>query len=59
MRGTLKEVLEHFKAVEPLGEIVIVLAGHEDASCEEDGKNQVPDPMQMLIGTGKRKNKYK
>ena len=30
VRGTLSEVIEHFKANEPRGEIVIILAGKED-----------------------------
>lgn len=30
VRGTLQEVVEHFTATEPRGEIVIVLAGKED-----------------------------
>jgi 16S rRNA (cytidine1402-2'-O)-methyltransferase len=33
VRGTLEDVLAHFTAVEPRGEIVIVLAG-----CEESKK---------------------
>ena len=30
VRGTLQEVIEHFKANEPRGEIVIILSGKED-----------------------------
>ena len=30
VRGTLTEVLEHFKANEPRGEIVVILNGKED-----------------------------
>lgn len=59
VRGTLKEVMEHFEAVEPLGEIVIILGGCEDVLESEERHEQVPDPMLMLMGTGKKKNKYK
>ena len=59
VRGTLKDVLVHFEEKEPLGEIVIILAGK--AAAEETGQHEdTPvDPMQMLMGTGKKKNKYK
>lgn len=59
VRGTLKDVLAHFEEKEPLGEIVIILAGK--AAAEETGQHEdTPvDPMQMLMGTGKKKNKYK
>lgn len=30
VRGTLQEVVAHFTATEPRGEIVIILAGKED-----------------------------
>jgi 16S rRNA (cytidine1402-2'-O)-methyltransferase len=30
VRGTLAEVIEHFKATEPRGEIVVILSGKED-----------------------------
>ena len=30
VRGTLAEVVEHFKANEPRGEIVVILSGKED-----------------------------
>ena len=30
VRGTLQEVIAHFTATEPRGEIVIILAGKED-----------------------------
>ena len=59
VRGTLAEVADHFERTEPLGEIVIVLAGRSDDEDGEARKEDVPDPMQMLMGTGKRKNKYK
>lgn len=75
VRGTLKEVIAHFEQKEPLGEIVIILAGcsdNADEESEEQGKtamggrtsktssNDTPnDPMAMLMGTGKKKNKYK
>ena len=59
VRGTLKDVLVHFEEKEPLGEIVIILAGK--AAAEETGQQEETpvDPMQMLMGTGKKKNKYK
>ena len=61
VRGTLKEVAEHFERVEPLGEIVIILEGganeaNASVNREEDMSD---DPMRMLMGTGKKKNKYK
>lgn len=46
VRGTLKEVIEHFKEVEPRGEIVIILAGSDNGEKPEKEKN-------------KSKNKYK
>lgn len=60
VRGTLKEVIEHFKTNDPRGEIVIILGGKvENADKEEKKENQVPDPMEMILGKGKKKNKYK
>ena len=58
VRGSLADVIAHFEEMEPLGEIVIVLGGKGDAGpvAEDDEK---PDPMQMLMGKGKSKNKYK
>lgn len=58
VRGSLADVIAHFEETEPLGEIVIVLGGKGDAGpvAEDDEK---PDPMQMLMGKGKSKNKYK
>lgn len=61
VRGTLKEVTEHFERVEPLGEIVIILEGKPDetgASAQREEKMS-DDPLRMLMGTGKKKNKYK
>ena len=60
-RGTLKEVTEHFERVEPLGEIVIILEGKPDetgASAQREEKMS-DDPLRMLMGTGKKKYKYK
>lgn len=57
VRGTLDEVISHFESVDPLGEIVIVLAGAAEA--EEPVCQRSDDPMQLLMGTGKSKNKYK
>ncbi|MCR5313549.1 MAG: 16S rRNA (cytidine(1402)-2'-O)-methyltransferase [Bacteroidaceae bacterium] len=66
VRGSLKEVVEHFTKTEPLGEIVIILAGandQESISEEEETHNPtsyVDNNMQnLLMGTGKSKNKYK
>lgn len=63
VRGTLKEVLTHFEHTEPLGEIVIILAGKSDEAQMSDVKCQmsnVDNPqLSMLMGTGKKKNKYK
>jgi 16S rRNA (cytidine1402-2'-O)-methyltransferase len=61
VRGTLKEVAEHFECVEPLGEIVIVLGGRADGADSADIKEDkvLDDPMRLLMGTGKKKNKYK
>ena len=35
VRGTLTELVEHFTATEPRGEIVIVLAGKEEKRKQE------------------------
>lgn len=64
VRGTLKEVLAHFEQTEPLGEIVIILAGGsgeaDDKTEEEDEHRAELNPqLSMLMGTGKKKNKYK
>ena len=59
VRGTLHDVIQHFEATEPLGEIVIILAG-QTALTDEDNQPSAPsDPMEMLMGKGKTKNKYK
>ena len=36
VRGTLAEVIAHFKEHEPRGEFVIVLAGREDVRCKKE-----------------------
>ncbi len=59
VRGSLKEVVAHFEQTEPLGEIVIVLAGRDGTEPLAEEKEKPLDPMQMLMGTGKKKNKYK
>jgi 16S rRNA (cytidine1402-2'-O)-methyltransferase len=46
VRGTLKEVVEHFTKVEPRGEIVVVLAGLDNGEKPVKEKNR-------------SKNKYK
>lgn len=58
VRGTLSEVISHFEATEPLGEIVIILGGKSDEEVNIED-NEKPNPMQMLMGKGKNKNKYK
>ena len=58
IRGTLAEVIAHFEATEPLGEIVIILGGKTDTEDAKEFSNE-PDPMQVLMGKGKSKNKYK
>ena len=61
VRGTLAEVRCHFEETEPLGEIVIIVAGKD----VEDEKERVTDEgmtdsgMELLMGKGKSKNKYK
>jgi len=57
VRGTLAEVTAHFTEQEPLGEIVIILAGKGD-DTEKENEVKCDDPMQLLMGTGKKKNKY-
>lgn len=63
VRGTLKEVIEHFKAKEPRGEIVIILGGKVETDdqplTEKKDKNSLPNPMELIMGKGKKKNKYK
>ena len=69
MRGTLREVIEHFTKSEPLGEIVIILEGAneddvtaqvESVSKKKQTRNNEPDNFNPLImGNGKSKNKYK
>lgn len=67
VRGTLKDVLTHFEQTEPLGEIVIILAGnnpsHNDNDDDNDDENAqcstLNPQLSMLMGTGKKKNKYK
>ena len=57
----LAEVRCHFEETEPLGEIVIIVAGKD----VEDEKERVTDEgmtdsgMELLMGKGKSKNKYK
>ena len=38
VRGTLDEVLEHFREHEPKGEFVIVVAGYDAKACERDSE---------------------
>jgi len=60
VRGTLKEVLTHFEQTEPLGEIVIILAGKNDTPNDNENEKEDENPqLSMLMGTGKKKNKYK
>ena len=61
VRGTLKEVVAHFEQVEPLGEIVVILAGYKTNDNPNDNSqlSTVNSQLSMLMGTGKSKNKYK
>lgn len=60
VRGTLKEVVAHFEQNEPLGEIVIILAGNDPNHNDDDNNNPNDNTqLSMLMGTGKKKNKYK
>lgn len=59
IRGTLQEVILHFEATEPLGEIVIILAGKAIHAEGDHQQKTACDPMDLLRGNGKEKNKYK
>ena len=59
IRGTLQEVIQHFEATEPLGEIVIILAGKTIHAEDDHQQKTACDPMDLLRGNGKEKNKYK
>ncbi|MBQ0022648.1 MAG: 16S rRNA (cytidine(1402)-2'-O)-methyltransferase [Prevotellaceae bacterium] len=73
VRGKLSEVIKHFEEVEPRGEIVIVLGGADDSEAKESiiedrkeikkqqnkDKTNSTNPMDLIMGTGKSKNKYK
>lgn len=64
VRGTLEEVLRHFQNNEPRGEIVIVLGAAEvgEERLVEVKKQKGIGTLtaaEMLMGTGKSKNKYK
>ena len=43
VRGTLAEVIAHFTATPPKGEIVIILAGCEEVKTKQKSKNQKID----------------
>ena len=58
VRGTLAEVVAHFEHTEPLGEIVIVLAGLDDEPPAAAPQATPDDPLRLVMGTGKSKNKY-
>lgn len=45
VRGTLTEVVAHFKEVEPKGEIVVILGGKEEAEELPAAETQEPQPM--------------
>ena len=69
VRGSLQEVAAHFEQTEPLGEIVVVLAGCNDNVNGNLNLNDNPNPncqlstvncqLSLLMGNGKSKNKYK
>ena len=63
VRGTLQELVDHFQHNEPLGEIVLILAGKNgnvnpnpdvNPNCQ---LSTVNSQLSMLMGTGKKKNK--
>lgn len=45
VRGTLAEVIAHFTATPPKGEIVIILAGCEEVKAKQKNKNQKTDKL--------------
>ena len=61
VRGSLDEVIAHFKTTEPRGEIVIILEGKTDNTEERNitSESTEQNPMDILMGKGKKKNKYK
>ena len=63
VRGSLQEVVAHFEQTEPLGEIVVILAGkngNDNPNPNDDSQQStVNSPLSLLMGTGKSKNKYK
>lgn len=66
VRGTLKEVVEHFRQNEARGEIVIVLGGkvseermEDDESRPAKKSNDTMNFEEMIMGKGKKKNKYR
>ncbi len=70
VRGTLKEVSEHFNTHEPLGEIVIIVGGQESqkdnneddynkAENDKAKKQDIGNAQDIIMGHGKSKNKYK
>ena len=63
VRGSLQEVVAHFEQTEPLGEIVVILAGkngNDNPNPNDDSQQStVNSPLSLLMGTGKNKNKYK
>lgn len=67
-RGTIAEVINHFKANTPLGEIVILLGGApssidlQPSSIDPHSSSLDPQPSTLnpeIFGTAKSKNKYK
>ena len=67
VRGTLDEVHRHFLSHEPLGEMVILLGGVEEAPEPKTDSRQpaaqrqeaATDFQSVIMGKGKSKNKYK
>lgn len=72
VRGTLAELVKHFEEVEPRGEIVIIVGGCDEVDNVEEEEMEVKNsksqkrskeiasnPLDMIMGTGKSKNKYK
>lgn len=63
VRGTIEQVISHFRTHEPLGEMVIILGGNPASSSTADDvdmtEDDTPDSQALIKGTGKSKNKYK
>lgn len=66
VRGSIAEVVEHFRKQEPLGEIVIILGGNTQTTQQDETEDNTKNEKEqafalspLITGTGKSKNKYK